>query len=394
METDQRVWTEKDRPLLTEFYKEYYFGETRPPSSIRKQGNAKGNNTLSKKGNSLNSLTDQPTPSARGETLTKVLKILFSNNDRSFKITKIEEWVNRDFDEQEGWVYKEIASYDAVKHAVYQLVKYGIIKRMAHHYYKLKDIDAAKNFLEGKRVPLMGTHPDNGEPLIPEGKREQKGNTLPDTKRQVKVVFHNQRFRGLQIPSGTFEHLLSEGLLKPQRGKARSRQWRYEGKSFEIHISDKSYTAWGVLTAKGWREEMMILRFPLAVIAMVPHRVTTHAAIEDTDDEFSFVVNNRAEALKMTFDKGSQTFNDEYEFEGKLEDVNTAKMLITDPCGSVNKLSQIEQAYSYLAQCQGNLVSFAAGTKYSLMELKEKVTNIETVVCKHNERADGVDYHR
>jgi len=98
----------------------------------------------------------------------------------------------------------------------------------------------------------------------------------------------------------------------------------------------------------------------------------------------------------MTHDKGSQTFGEEFEFEGKLEDVNTAKMMICDPVGSTNKLTQIGDAYAYLAQCQGNLVAFATGTKYSLMELKEKVTNIENAVCKHNGsvEGDGIDYHR
>jgi len=375
MLTDQRVWTEEDIPLLTEFYKRYYFGETRPPSSIGKVGSSNGKYPPSKTGNSqLPIAAGSPTKTC-SKLLTKVLKIFFSNHDRSYKIAKICTLVNIGFDDRGEWTYQKIASNDTIKHAVYQLVKYGLINRTAHHYYRLRDAEAAQSFIEEKRVPLKPPLPDNETPFIFDGKREMGNIPLPDaTNRGLKVVFHNQRFDHLQLTHSLFETLLKGGVLEKQSGKSRSRQWRYIGKAFDVHISDKSYTSWGVLKNQGWQEEMALLSFPPQIIAVVPYHIYTHAAVEDRDDEFRFRVNSEAKGLTMTHDKGSQTFGEEYELEGKLEDVNTGKAMILDTINSFNKIDR---------------------TLNEVQEIKQRVTNIESIVCPaHQQTKDGIDYHQ
>lgn len=375
-----------------EFYKQY-FCETRHPSSKEESGLLKRDFDPKKTGLSPKSPLAKKESLSHGEVIKRILIIFTGNDGTALKISRIHTLVNQKYDETGKLTRADRASYNTVKKSVYKLKKYGLIKRLPHHYYKLRDREKAIKYLEGNRAPLKGPHPDNGDPFQKADEKAETGQPLPDTKRPVKVVFHKVQFSKVIVPVEVFKKLLKAGRLKRQKGNSRSRQWKYSGDTCKLFISEKSYSAWGILEKKGWEEEIT-LNFSHEVAAQIPNRITTHCAIEDSDDEFSFITNNNKQRMRMTFDKGSQTFGDEYEFEGPLDQVNTAKMFFIDPVGSVNKLSQLEETYSYMAQCQGNLVAFATGTKYSLMELKEKVSHIENTVCARNEKEGGVDYHR
>jgi len=73
-----------------------------------------------------------------------VLRVFMGNRSTALKIKKVERIVNTVFDEdRDDWVLRNIYSYDTVKHAIYQLLKFGFIRRHAHHYYKIRDTEAA-----------------------------------------------------------------------------------------------------------------------------------------------------------------------------------------------------------------------------------------------------------
>ena len=312
-----------------------------------------------------------------------VLALFYSFKQRAFKIKQIIEILEKNRDVNKG----------SVKQIIYRLKRNGLIRRLPRHYYILRDYDRAQQYLSpddgADRVPFKGMHPDNETPYQNEQKGNSPNNTLPDNPFGVKTQFHAVRFKGVIIPKERFIKLRNNGRLI--RGSKKSRQWRYYGVCYDIHISEKTFTSWGVLKKKGWQQEI-ILDFGPETYGQVIHHISAHCAIEDTDINLNFIENNNKSETEITFDKGSQLNTDEFELEGPVDQISTLKMFFVDPVKSINKLSQLERSYSYLAKCQGDLVSFATDTRYSVNNINEKMDTIISSIHKGN--TGGMDYHR
>lgn len=317
--------------------------------------------------------------------LTKsIVGIFYNSSDRAFKIKDIVTLIESWSDVNKG----------SVKQIIYRLKKIGLIRRLPHHYYILKEKDQALEYLQGNRVPYKGGHPDSSTPYHFEQKGNIPNDTLPDTGNEsipLKTHFHHIRFKHVKIKPEIFSQMRNDGRLIRAKN-AKSRQWRYYGSSYEIHISEKTFIAWGSLRKIGWQQEF-ILDFGPEAYAQLIHAISAHCAIEDLNKSLSFIENNDSTSLKVSFDGGSDLGTDEIEFEGPIDQISTLKMFFIDPVGSMNKLTKLEECFQYLAKCQGDLVSVAISTKDELSEIKDKIDNI-TIMQHPNDDIGGIEYHR
>ena len=276
--------------------------------------------------------------------------------------------------------------YDTVKKAVQRLQIYGYICQKPQNYFKIKDMEKAEYAMSKDRVPYKGTHPDSETPyqFINEG----------DT---TASIFHAIRFRKVNVPHHIFINLRDDGKLIPPKSSSKSRQWRYYGECFDIHISEKTKIAWGVLKKLGWQQEILLDLGP-EIFSQVKDNISCHVAIEDKDIEYRFIRNDKLGELKETFDNGSQLNVREKEYEGPLEDVNTAQMLVLNPLESVNKLSYLQSKYHEIYEA---IFRLWRSQDKMYLELKEDVNKLPKMFANElinslsnkDEDPTGVKYH-
>ncbi len=270
---------------------------------------------------------------------------IFWNNKRSLTLREVYSLISSSRKELGGEGY---VNYRTVQSAIYHYKMLGILENVGRGKYRIKDWDLAERYMKmrwergtpkGSSAPLPGTIP------------------LPSIK------YSTPRIEKVIVPRDIFERVINQSsridpllvVVPPRKGDGKkrgdpARQWKIATENVRVIIPEKTRKATIYITGPEWKKDLVDIFGSWILIEIQGKKWMTEAAINMKELLHFKTMQAQVGNLKVSVDKS--IFGDDYdlEFQGEVQDVNTALLAtLIGPAKFADDISHLKEGLKELA---------------------------------------------
>lgn len=287
-----------------------------------------------KRGQQKGLIDDQSLPSIQ----TQVFFIFF-NNKKTLTLQEVYNLVKTSR-KSRGVEY---VNYRTVQSAIHYFRMLGILESTGRGRYRIKDWDLAERY--------ANTRLGRGTPQGP-------SSPLPGTVPLPTIKYTSPRIKGVIVPRDTFERVINHPpridpllvIIPPSEGDP-ARQWKIETENTKIMVSERTMKATIYVKGPEWKSDLVDLFGPWILVELQGKKWMTEAAINMKELLHFNTMKAKVGSLQVSVDKS--IFGEDYdlEFQGEVQDVNTAILTtLLGPAKFADNITQLKDSVENLAR--------------------------------------------